>query len=148
MNQLDELREILLEEDRRDLAAIRRRVDDPAVRAREMAEILPRALQISEAADDARLSAALQNPVTHCIKQTIQRDTQTFADALFPVMGPAIRRAISEALQGLVESINAAVESSLTPRGLRWRLRRGVPAAATVRWRSNTPCATAWSRRH
>ncbi|MCB1877313.1 MAG: hypothetical protein KDH88_15175 [Chromatiales bacterium] len=122
MNQLDELREILLEEDRRDLAAIRRRVDDPAVRAREMAEILPRALQISEAADDARLSAALQNPVTHCIKQTIQRDTQTFADALFPVMGPAIRRAISEALQGLVESINAAVESSLTPRGLRWRL--------------------------
>jgi OOP family OmpA-OmpF porin len=51
------------------------------------------------------------------------------------VLGPAIRKAIAEALAGLVSSINHALEHSLSLRGLRWRLeawRTGVPYAQIV----------------
>jgi outer membrane protein OmpA-like peptidoglycan-associated protein len=51
------------------------------------------------------------------------------------VLGPAIRKAIAEALSELVFSINRALEHGLSPRGLRWRLeawRTGVPYAQIV----------------
>jgi hypothetical protein len=54
---------------------------------------------------------------------------------LFPVIGPAIRKAIAEALRNLVTDMNSAIESSFTPRGLRWRIqawRSGVPYAQIV----------------
>jgi OOP family OmpA-OmpF porin len=42
-------------------------------------------------------------------------------DAIFPIIGPAIRRSIASAFSELVQSINTTVEHSLTPRGLAWR---------------------------
>ncbi|MCB1627141.1 MAG: OmpA family protein [Xanthomonadales bacterium] len=54
------------------------------------------------------------------------------AEAVFPVIGPAIRRAITEALRELVLNLNRLLESAFTPRGLRWRWqawRSGVPYA-------------------
>jgi OOP family OmpA-OmpF porin len=43
------------------------------------------------------------------------------ADALFPVMGPAIRRAISYALAGLIQSFNRSLEHTFSLQGLKWR---------------------------
>ena len=37
-------------------------------------------------------------------------------------MGPAIRKAIAEALRGLVQSLNQALEHSLSWRGIKWRI--------------------------
>jgi hypothetical protein len=73
-------------------------------------------------AADKRLVSALQAPVDACIQQSVERDPQQLANALFPVMGPAIRRAISETLRGFVQSINQAVDYSLSLKGLRWRI--------------------------
>jgi OOP family OmpA-OmpF porin len=52
------------------------------------------------------------------------------ATAIFPVLGPAIRKAIAETMAGLVRSINAAVEQSLSVNGIKWRVeawRTGMP---------------------
>ena len=65
----------------------------------------------------------------------MRRNPRPIATAIFPVLGPAIRKAIAEALADLVSSINRALEHSLSPRGLRWRLeawRTGVPYAQIV----------------
>ncbi len=62
----------------------------------------------------------------------MRRNPREIATAIFPVLGPAIRKAIAETMAGLVSSINRAVEQSFSVRGIKWRLeawRTGVPYA-------------------
>ena len=55
-------------------------------------------------------------------RESIRRNPREIATAIFPVLGPAIRKAIAETMAALVRSINSAVEHSFSPRGIRWRL--------------------------
>lgn len=64
---------------------------------------------------------ALAPTVEKALSASVRRDPRPLADALFPVMGPAIRRAIAQALAGMMESVNQLLEDSLTLRGLSWR---------------------------
>jgi hypothetical protein len=127
---LEQVRGLLLGEDRARLDALQQRLEDPQRRLNEFADALPDALLLR--ADDQRLVSALQRPVDQCIQHSVERNPQGLADALFPVMGPAIRRAIGEALKGIVQAINQAVEHSLSVKGLRWRIEA---------WRSGTSFA-------
>ena len=65
--------------------------------------------------------AALAQAVERALTTSVRRDPRPLADALFPVMGPAIRRAISQALAGLLQSVNSALEQSFSLQGLAWR---------------------------
>jgi outer membrane protein OmpA-like peptidoglycan-associated protein len=104
---------------------------------------LPRLIERAEQKDSAHLTRALSGPVATALAGAVRKERQTIVDALFPVIGPAIRKAIAEALRTLVADLNRALESSLTPRGLRWRIeswRTGAPYAQvvlkhTLRWR-------------
>ncbi len=117
----ERLKGLLLGDQPKRVADLEQRLADPARRAQDLAQVLPEAVRASGAADQ-RLADALARPVDACIQRSVSQDPQRLADALFPVMGPAIRRAIGESLKGLVQSINQAVEHSLSPRGFRWRL--------------------------
>lgn len=134
MKELDQLKDLLVGPELRDLAELQARLEDPARRTRDLADVLPEAIRAGTLEGD-RLASALQEPVGSCIRYSIERDSQTYADVLFPVMGPAIRRAIGVTLKTFVQSINQAVEHSLSIRGLRWRWeawRSGAPFAAVV----------------
>ena len=57
------------------------------------------------------------------------------AAAIFPLIGPAVRKAMSDATAGMVDTVNSAIANSFSPRVLRWRLeswRTGVPFAQIV----------------
>ena len=61
-----------------------------------------------------------------------RKDSHVLVEALFPVMGPAIRRAVGEAIRSMVESFNQVLESTFSVRGLQWRMeaiRTGRPYA-------------------
>lgn len=103
-------------------------------RAEELAELLPAAVRHANAQHE-ELPLALQEPIESAIRTTIHRDIRVFADLLYPVMGPAVRRSVGESLRAFVESINQAIEQSLSAQGLRWRweaMRSGVPFAEVV----------------
>ena len=108
VKELDQLRNLLIGPGYRDLEGLRERIEDPARRSRDLAQVLPEAFRLG-GQDADRLADALQDPVGRCIRRSIERDTKLYADALFPVMGPAIRRSISETLKSFVQSINQAV---------------------------------------
>ncbi len=134
MNDLDELQRLLLGKDKEVLDELDAHLHDPVMRARFVAQVLPQAVQDAARGDD-RLVRALQKPVTHCIRHSVQRDARIFAEALYPAMGPAIRKSISETLRQFVQSINQALEHSLSVKGLRWRWqawRSGVSFAEIV----------------
>ena len=132
-DDLERLQKLLLGEDRSRLNLLDKRVSEFESRAADVAEVLPDAFE--RISKDPVLEAELEKPMVRSIRSAIKRDAPAFAEYLFPVMGPAIRRAVADALKSLVQRINAAMEHSFSVKGLRWRLesaRTGVPFAQIV----------------
>jgi len=120
-DELERLRQLLLGPEQELLRRISERLDEDAVRARETGKVLPEAVSYSLGLGPG-LERALAPSLGRVTREAVRRDAKVFADALFPVMGPAIRKAISEALRGLIQALNQALEHSLSLRGLGWRL--------------------------
>ncbi len=104
------------------------------ITAADMAEHLPEAITL-RALQDSQVGLALAPTIDTTLRASIRRNPEEIADAIFPVLGPTIRKAIAEALNGLVRSINTAMEHAITLRGIKWRWeswRTGVPYAELV----------------
>ena len=78
----------------------------PGSRREELAELLPEAIAL-RAGRDRQLARALAPTVESAIGESVRRNPREIATAIFPVLGPAIRKAIAETLAGLVASINS-----------------------------------------
>lgn len=115
-----ELQALLVGPEREQLASIRERIDDPDARRREVADVLPQVLL--KHASDPRFTHALTPPVERAITASVRKNPGPLADALFPVMGPAIRKAVNAALAGMVEGLNRTLDHSLSWRSLAWRI--------------------------
>jgi OOP family OmpA-OmpF porin len=133
-DELGELRRLLLVAEEAQVSRLQQRLDDPEIHAEDVSRVLPEALLLRSAKDDD-LTRALQPTVEKAIVTSVRRDPQTLVDALFPVMGPAIRKAIASALASMVESFSQTLEHSLSIRGIKWRLeawRTGKPLAEVI----------------
>ena len=132
--QIEELRRLILEPEQEQLREIFRRLGDANHQAREVGGVLPAAIRHSNS-EGPELEKALAPSFEKATHLAIRKDRKAFAEALFPVMGPAIRKSISEALKGLVQSLNQALEHSVSWKGLKWRfesLRTGRSFAEIV----------------
>ena len=127
---LDELRQLPVAPEQEELRALKARLDDPAVRAHDLMTGLPEAL--GHLSGDRRLTEAIQPSVETAITTSVRRNPKPLADALFPVIGPAIRKAIAHTLGAMLDSLNRTVEHSVSLKALRWRL---------VAWRTGRPFA-------
>ncbi|MDH3645212.1 MAG: OmpA family protein [Gammaproteobacteria bacterium] len=125
MNDIDKIKDLLFGHEKKALDAITRRLEIPESRTADISDVLPESVLRSHA--DKRLAPALQEPVEQCLKESIRRDPEDFADALFPVIGPAIRKSISEALRSMVQSLNQTIENSMSLRTRYQAWRAGVP---------------------
>lgn len=104
------------------------------VSAEDLAEHLPEAIML-RGQRDRQIGRALAPTVETALRESIRKNPREIATAIFPILGPAIRKAIAETMAALVRSINSAVEHSLSPRGMKWRIeswRTGVPYAQVV----------------
>lgn len=130
---LQSLRSILIGPTERQLHDLQARVDDRFAHAREVGAVLPQALL--NRARDPELARALTPSVEQAITASVRRDPKPLADAIFPVMGPAIRKAVAASLAAMVESLNRTLEHSVSWRALQWRieaLRTGKPFGEIV----------------
>jgi outer membrane protein OmpA-like peptidoglycan-associated protein len=120
---LAELRDILFHAERDELLALRERVHDFGQRARDVGEVLPEAVRLrGEEGIDEQLTEALRPTVERTLKESVERDPQIVAEALFPAMGPSIRRAITEYFRTLVQTFDQAMQHSFSIQGIRWRI--------------------------
>ena len=129
MNELEKLRTLLVGPEQEVLDDLSRRVEEPDIRTGDIADVLPESVTKSHAQGDG-LARSLKDPVELCLKQSFKERPEEYADALYPIMGPAIRKSITETFRAMVQTINQAMEQSLTPKGLKWRIqawRAGVP---------------------
>lgn len=128
------LRELLVGPERQQLHELADRVEQVAVTPQNVADLLPEAIAL-RSSKDRQLGRALAPTIETALRESIKRNPRDIAAAIFPVLGPAIRKAIAETMAGLVRSINSAVEHSFSAQGIKWRVeawRTGVPFADVV----------------
>ncbi len=98
-DELQELRELLLGAEQAAIARIEARLDaleermEAEQRAAEVAEVLPASIELRR--DDASLDPGLQPTVERALLRSVNDDPTVIADAIYPVIGPAIRRSIA-----------------------------------------------------
>jgi outer membrane protein OmpA-like peptidoglycan-associated protein len=134
VNDLDELKNLLFGAEKQVLDSIQQRVQLPEARAADIAAVLPEAVRISDQQNE-QLVNSLQKPVVKVLRQSFHDSPQEFGDALYPVMGPAIRKSITHTLKAFAQQINQTLEHSLTLKGLSWRFRAaraGIPFASYI----------------
>jgi hypothetical protein len=141
---LAELRAILLGPDRAAWEAMRQRLDNPSRRAEDVAGVLAEAVRLrsrghSGSHPDVKLRRALQPLLEEALQLSVQSNPRMLADALFPIFGKAIRKAITSELDGMLQSLSQTLEQSFSWRSVQWRwesLRTGKPYAEIVLLRS------------
>ncbi|RZL88980.1 MAG: OmpA family protein [Variovorax sp.] len=119
--RMDALRDVLLEREQVALARLQQKFDDPREFADAVGAVLPAAFTLAASQDD-QLGQAIAPAVERAAQASIQKNPGTMVDILYPVMGPAIRKAIAETLEGSLQSLNQALKHSLSWRGLKWRI--------------------------
>lgn len=120
-NEFVELQNLILGDQIRQLDELRRRLDDPNLRSQETSRIFVQALSLS-AQSDRRLQPTLQPVIEEALRVSVERNPQLLATALFPIVGQAVRKAVSHALQQILDSLNAALADTFSLKRLRWRL--------------------------
>lgn len=132
MSQLDELRHIIVGDNSEKLAELKNRIEDVEKRTHDVAEVLSPAIEKEVASSDSALINSLQKPVSLGLKRAIRSEPQEYAEILYPVMAPSIRRAIAQAISSMMVTINRTIESATTVQGLSLRyqsVRTGIPYA-------------------
>ena len=114
-----ELRRIIVGRDLDQIAGLQRRLDDLAIRSAETGKILPAALK---AAHGKSLREALEPVFEKSFQNSVRKHPQEISDAIYPIMGPAIRASIAAAIREFAESLNQMVEKSASWRAIRWRI--------------------------
>jgi len=126
---LARLRKLVLGLDPDELLAVVNAFADPQLRTRAMSEVLTEALRRRNEADGS-VGLALGPTIEDALRSSIRRNPAPLAEAIYPVIGPSIRKAINAAIMDMVESLNRAVNEQLSWQALRWRFaawRAGVP---------------------
>ncbi|WP_146745322.1 hypothetical protein [Dyella jiangningensis] len=127
--EYENLRLLLLDDEQQRLDGIDRRLD-------ALPETLAESIESANRTGGAsRLARALSESTTESLEVAVRRRPEAVVHAVFPVIGPAIRRALVEALRHMAHDLDQALADTLSLKVLRWRFeawRTGVPYAQVV----------------
>ena len=129
-----ELRTLLLAPEQTQLTELRHRIEHPETDATAVSKVLADAITL-RGKQDERLTTALTPHVQTALTSSVRRNPHVIADAIAPIMGPAIRQAIVRTLQSMMQSFNQTIDHSLSPKGIAWRFeawRTGRPFAEVI----------------
>lgn len=137
-DELTSLRALLVGPEQQQLHALQERIDNLTVHAEDVGRVLPEAILL-RLRQDQQLPKALTPLIENTFQDSVRNTPQLWVDSLFPVIGPAIRRAIAHTLRGMLASLNQTLEQSLSLRSIQWRLeawRTGKPFSEIVMLRT------------
>ena len=119
--KLNALRNLILGLNAEEHQRLQLLMSDPHAFATEISDLLPYAIR--RLVEKGEISVESLLPVIEeSMHSSVQKNPHKLADILFPVMGPAIRKAVSEDLKRMIASINASIEAGLSPKSIKWRL--------------------------
>ncbi|MDT3778511.1 hypothetical protein PJI16_13170 [Nitrospira sp. MA-1] len=114
------LRRLLLSPEQIQLDRLRQRMDTLVIGPQEVSRVLPDAIRL-RAQQDNRLLASLLPITQEALALSIKQSPQLISDSIAPILGSAIRKAISRAMREMFQSLNQTLEYSMSWQGLQWR---------------------------
>ncbi|MDR1608735.1 MAG: OmpA family protein [Deltaproteobacteria bacterium] len=120
-SELGQVRQLLLAREMSQLSFLTRILTRPSLRAEFISRVITEALLLRTRRDE-KLSTVLAPTVEKIVTAAVRRDPETYASQIFPAIGPAIRRSISETFVSKLQDFNSTLEKSFSLRGLKWRL--------------------------
>ena len=119
--QLRELQKLLFDtEHGEQFQQLRAEWDNPQHLVPRVSQVLPDAIA-QRSSEDHQLTEAMSPYVVESIRLSARRNPEHISDAIFPILGPAIRKAIAQAFNNLTVTINQTLQHSFSVRGLKWR---------------------------
>lgn len=116
---LEDLRPLLVGPEQGRIERLEERLDRGF--AETVAGVLPEATATSRKQGEG-LALALEPIVDACARKVLTRDPGGFAEVIAPALGPAIRKAVSQALRAALQRLNVALENTLSVQSIRWRI--------------------------
>ncbi|MDR1394856.1 MAG: hypothetical protein LBK52_01630 [Deltaproteobacteria bacterium] len=120
-SDLGKVRDLLVGRELTQLSYLTRVLTRPAQRAEFISRVVTEALLLRTRRDE-KLNTVLASTVEKIVSASVRRDPETLASQIFPAIGPAIRRSISETFVSKLQDLNSTLEKSLSLRGIKWRL--------------------------
>ncbi len=117
-----ELRALLIRPEREEIEALKQQLSHrPDVDARSVATVLPTAVTLAADKSD-RLGQAMGPTIEKALTLSVRRNPEVITEAIFPIIGSAISRAVREALLRLMQQTSYALDHSFSLRGWKWRI--------------------------
>ncbi|MFN6568164.1 OmpA family protein [Dendronalium sp. ChiSLP03b] len=120
-DELSTLRSLLFGIEPTELNKIYERLNNPQIQPEDISRLLPEAV-VLRSKQDKQLIEAIVSTVEEAIQASVKQDENVLSEAFFPIVGPATRKAISTALEEMMQSLNQTLEHSLSPESFKWRL--------------------------
>ncbi len=118
--KMNELRKMIIGLDSEDLRRLALFINDPEAFSEEISGLLPNS--INHLLKTGNISYSALVPVIESVlKESIKNDPHTLAGVLFPIMMPAIRKAVAEDIKSMMDSLNSTLENGFSPKRLGWR---------------------------
>ncbi len=119
---MDELRALLLQPEHAEIESLKQQLASrPPVDATSVADVLSAAVTIANGRDEA-LSQALQPQIESGLRNSVRQNPDVITEAIFPIIGGTISRAVRESLTRLLQQTTYAVEHAFSLRAWRWRI--------------------------
>jgi OOP family OmpA-OmpF porin len=119
--ELGRLRRLLIDREMAQLSYMSSVLTEPGNHAQALSQVITEAILLRSRKDD-KLNTVLGPTVEKIVSASVRRNPETLANNIFPVIGPAIRRSISETFSSMLQNFNSTLEMSLSLQGLKWRL--------------------------
>lgn len=120
-DEYGELRQLLLQPEQEEIDALRRQLAHTTPAPESVAAVLPAAFTLASEGDKA-MSVAMLPLVEGSIAQSVKQHPEVIAEAIFPIIGTAISRAVREAFLRMMQQTTYAMENAFSLRSWRWRL--------------------------
>jgi len=118
--KMNELRKMIIGLDNEDMKRLALFINDPEAFSAEISELLPNSINLM--LESGKISYSELVPAFESILQdSIKKDPHTLANILFPIMMPAIRKAVAEDLKKMIDSLNTTLEHGFSPKRIGWR---------------------------
>lgn len=131
---VERLRELLLGDEYNE--ALKSLRDETHVE--RVAQVVSEALQ-TRAERDESLSQALAPTIDAALAESIRTNPQRITNVIFPIIGPAIRKAVASTFAEFVQTLDSILSQAFSVRSWFWRIearRAGIPYAQFVLFKS------------
>ncbi len=119
--KLNELKLLLTGLDFKELSKLNDFLNNPELFSNEIASLLP--LSIKKLLNSGEINPEqLQSLIEEALKESVKRNPHTLSDILFPVMMPAIRKAVAEDIKRMMDTVNKTLEKGFSPKRIGWRI--------------------------